>query len=603
MPLNEKQKLAALCGDGPNLVIAGPGTGKTATLTERVVHLLKDRGVASPQVMVLTFTRKAADEMRERIRKAAHGYHVDRLQIGTFHSVALALLKMIEEQRADIPKKKILNDGDRFRLCDEAGLRFKAKTDETVLEVIDRAKERMQTPEQFAKWVESQNYADGHHMREAPELYRQYEAILTSRGLRDFNDIILELVRYMREHPPVAASFSKFYEQVLVDEFQDCNVAQLEMLRLMTHVHQNIWAVGDDDQSLYGFRGANSEFILNFDRYFPGAKIFTLTTNYRCPKPVIEVSNSLIANNQMRHDKELVAASSNAELVRLISVEDEVEEARRIANAVNMLIHRGYKPNDNAILVRTGRLALPILTALSAARIPFHFSRDIRMDQMQPYRELVKILKALEAGKPEGLPAKPPSKREKTLLWIAERVRSVPIEDRYKEVCAVLRVNPPDNGKKPVSDDWFKTMDLLAEVPARTSAELEKRFKPSDPDDSVAVMPIHSSKGLEWQNVFVAGVDSTQMPHPLNEDVEEERRVLYVAATRAQNMLCISYPRERASRTVGPSIFIRDAFENVSPNTSYFDGPGNESPLRYFLDHNNRLMQERRQASVAPSLQ
>jgi len=576
MQLNPDQAKAAMATNGPKLILAGPGTGKTTTLSARIKFLLVKASIKPEELMVLTFTRKAADEMRQRIIKTT-GASSAKLNIGTFHGQALGLLKRIEKKHK-LNKKRVVGEGERLAMCINAGIQFKEPSDESILEIIDRAKEKMQDSTAFEKMVRAR-YPKGHLYYDVIGHFRRYEKMMAQAGARDFNDILLDLINYCRQSVKLREYLGTCYKHILVDEFQDINATQMEILQIFTKGHGNIWAVGDDDQSLYGFRGADNKLILNFDKLFPGTEIFNLTTNYRSSPAIVALGNAIISRNKARYDKKLFSHSNHQMKISLTCCDNELQEADRVAAIISRLLKKDHHPAQMAVLSRSGRTALPVITALRGKGIPFHFSKDVNVNKTPAFKDAVRIMQYLEDEKlgPTGTKV---TKRDSKLLEIANKVSEAPERIRFQTICTSLLPEAPFWFKEEDNREWSETLLSLKMnlKDIMTSQDLITAFNSSDEKTSVKIMPIHSAKGLEWSFVFLIGVNGGILPHQLSNDLEEERRVFYVGATRAKQYLSISYARSRGGYETGASPFIQQTFLKLDEKFYDFNGPDNENP-------------------------
>ena len=388
--LNPAQRDAVTTADGPLLVLAGAGTGKTRVITARIAFLIS-RGVPPGAILAVTFTNKAAGEMRERVR-ALVGEKAKDVTVGTFHAFCA---KVLREHGSALGHSK------RFTICDasdqasavKAAMR-ELRVHETtmhpsaVLARISLAKNRMDTPEQFlANGTTAKDQLVG-------SVWQKYREQLGRTKAMDFDDLLLETVRLFREHPGIRDAYRRKYRHILVDEYQDTNHAQYEIVRELGEEHRNVCVVGDDDQSIYGWRGADIRKILNFGRDFAGAKVVRLQTNYRSTRPILDAANAVIRNNAARHDKALESARGDGEPVRQARLKDEVSEAQFVVGEIAKVVKPGRaKPHDFAILCRTQVQFRPLEAELRAAGLPYVLVGGMSFFDRKEVRDVVAYLK------------------------------------------------------------------------------------------------------------------------------------------------------------------------------------------------------------------
>jgi DNA helicase-2/ATP-dependent DNA helicase PcrA len=388
--LNPAQRDAVTTADGPLLVLAGAGTGKTRVITARIAFLIS-RGVPPGAILAVTFTNKAAGEMRERVR-ALVGDAAKEITVGTFHAFCARVLR---EHGA------VLGHSRRFTICDASDqvaavksamreLRVHETTmhPSAVLARISLAKNRMETPESFlASGTGGKDQLVG-------SVWQRYQEHLARTRALDFDDLLLETVRLFREHPGIRNAYRRKYRHVLVDEYQDTNHAQYEIVREIGEEHRNVCVVGDDDQSIYGWRGADIRKILNFGRDFPGAKVVRLQTNYRSTRPILDAANAVIRNNAARHDKALESARGDGEPVRQARLKDETGEAQFVVGEIARVVKPGRaKPSDFAILCRTQVQFRPLEAELRAAGLPYVLVGGMSFFDRKEVRDVVAYLK------------------------------------------------------------------------------------------------------------------------------------------------------------------------------------------------------------------
>ena len=371
--LNPPQKEAVTTVDGPLLVLAGAGSGKTRVITYRIGHLL-DLGVPPSEILAVSFTNKAADEMRQRVDKLA-GARARGCTLSTFHALGLSILKQ-EKAALGLPSGFTIYDAsDQLGTVKEILRRLYQSDDDrrydakAILFRISGAKNKFILPEEFAESVG----ADGHEYDlTAADVYPEYQQALKSFHALDFDDLICEVVRLFDRDQTVRARWAERFRYVMVDEYQDTNRAQSLLLDHLVRAHNNVCVVGDDDQSIYGWRGAEAGHILEFDRHFPGAKIVKLEENYRSTPHILDAANAVIANNKKRHDKRLWTARPPRDKLQLVACEDADGEAEFVAGEIEALCAtRGYRPRDFAVLYRSNIQSKPIEEALRAQSLSY----------------------------------------------------------------------------------------------------------------------------------------------------------------------------------------------------------------------------------------
>jgi ATP-dependent DNA helicase UvrD/PcrA len=371
--LNPPQREAVITVDGPLLVLAGAGSGKTRVITYRIGHLL-DRGVRADEILAVSFTNKAADEMRQRVDKLA-GVRARRCTLSTFHALGLQILKAEKEALGLASGFTIYDASDQLGTVKEILRRLYQSDDDrrfdakAVLFRISRAKNAFLSPEEYADQFDD----EGHEYDlTAAEVYPQYQEALKSFHALDFDDLICETVRLLDRDEAVRDRWARRFRYVMVDEYQDTNRAQFHLLNHLVRVHNNVCVVGDDDQSIYGWRGAEAGHILEFDHHFPGAKTVKLEENYRSTPHILDAANAVIANNKKRHDKRLWTARPPRDKLQMIACEDADAEAEYVAGEIEALCAtRGYRPGDFAVLYRSNVQSKPIEEALRAQSLDY----------------------------------------------------------------------------------------------------------------------------------------------------------------------------------------------------------------------------------------
>ncbi|WP_429844084.1 UvrD-helicase domain-containing protein [Brevibacillus sp. FIR094] len=624
--LHPGQQQAVHATEGPFLILAGAGSGKTRVMTARTTHLICELGVKPNQIMVVTFTTKAADEIRQRIARQLPAGQARELIAGTFHSIFYRMLLHHQPERWD-QQRLLKKDWQKWRLMRETGallghddLATLKETEITeALGIISRWKNEYILPQEVA-YREATNDAE----KRAIQLYPLYEATKKKHHWFDFDDMLIGCYEMLRDDPGLLRRYQERITYVMVDEFQDINRIQYETVKLLAAPQNNLCVIGDDDQSIYGFRGSDPQYILGFTKDFPQASTFTLEVNYRSHSSIVSLGYSLIGHNRERWAKECQSFHREEGDTYLFEPEDEEEQASRI---VDEIIHRreqGAILGECAILYRTNESARPILERLSEAGIPFHYTQEEdSFYQRQTVRWALNYLRlALNPDDTDALKEILSTLYISAEMWNALRSQAI-IEDKpilhvlphltqlkpyqrkhmqqINEILTACKDIPPaqalelifedgklrdylkkrakdrEDGRERWSDELQQILaaskrhatisDFLAYIDQMARQEKEWRTMRPLPDEAVHVLSIHRAKGLEYDHVFLPDLVEGALPHEYTLDelrkggsgaLEEERRLLYVAITRARHSLCIGIPRERFGRKTRTSRFIAE---------------------------------------------
>ena len=604
--LNAEQRDAVLTTDGPVLVLAGAGTGKTKVLTTRLAHLIASRKAWPSQILSVTFTNKAAREMINRTGAVIGGVVEGMPWLGTFHSICAKILRRHAELIGLKHNFSILDSDDQLRLLKQvleaARIDDKRWPARQLASLIDSWKNRAMTPKDVPAG-ESFAYGNG----KGAELYEAYQQRLKTLNAVDFGDLLLDVITILRTHPEVLAEYQNRFAYILVDEYQDTNVAQYLWLRLLAGQKRNVCCVGDDDQSIYGWRGAEVDNILRFERDFPGAKIIRLERNYRSTPYILAAASGLIASNKSRLGKTLWTELPQGERVSVRGVWDAEEEARTVASDIEQTARNGGKLSDIAILVRASfqmrsfeerfvQLGIPyrvvggprfyerqeIRDALAYLRVIAQPDDDLAFERIfnKPKRGLGdaalqavhKMARAL--NKPllpatqalvetDEVPARTRSAMrelvqqfarwtdQSTALSHMELAEIVLDESGYTAMWQTDR-SPEAPGRLENLKELVRSMeefDSLGGFLEHVSLVME--IEQSDTLDKVTIMTLHGAKGLEFPTVFLPGWEDGLFPSQRTLDesglqgLEEERRLAYVGLTRAKERAKISYAANR----------------------------------------------------------
>jgi DNA helicase-2/ATP-dependent DNA helicase PcrA len=605
--LNAEQRAAVEALDGPLLVLAGAGTGKTRVLTTRFAHILMSGRAGPGQVLSVTFTNKAAREMRERVGTIL-GQPVEGLWLGTFHALCARMLRRHAALVGLEHNFTILDTDDQLRLLKQLmladGLDIKRWQPQGLMAVIQRWKDRGLTPDRITA-AEDSDFAGGR----AQEFYAAYQARLRALNAADFGDLLLHVTEILRTNPEVLAQYHRMFRYILVDEYQDTNLVQYLWLRLLAQSHQNICCVGDDDQSIYSWRGAEVENILRFEKDFPGARIVRLEANYRSTKQILGAASSLIAHNEGRLGKTLRSGRNDAsgEQVEVVALWDSEEEARLVGGRIESLRRDGHKLAEIAILVRAGFQTRAFEERLITLGVPYRIIGGQRFYERAEIRDAVAYLRLIQQPSDDlaferivNLPRRGVGEVALRNLHLHARTHGVPlmaatarmiqsgeIRGRMRDSLSELLHNF-ESWREVVSRDghvvatatmldesgytgmWQADkspdapgrLDNLKEL-VRALADFETlaafldhvalvmENEESTDTDRVNLMTLHGAKGLEFDTVFLPGWEEGLFPSQRSMDesglkgLEEERRLAYVGITRARLRAIISHAANR----------------------------------------------------------
>lgn len=618
--LNEPQRQAVTHGDGPLLVVAGPGSGKTRVITRRAAHLVQ-RGVAARNILAITFTNKAADEMRQRIEALG----VRRgMWVYTFHALGVRLLREFGALARLEPGFSIFDEADSLRVIKEAqeirNISESAVSPEVARALISRAKNALVTAEAYRTGARASS------QEMIAEVYVTYERLLEQRNAVDFDDLLMRVAIILRDHPEIAEPLNVRFRHLLIDEYQDTNHAQYLIARCLSQHHGNICATGDPDQSIYAWRGASVRNILEFERDFPDAVVVRLEQNYRSTGRILGVASKLIRANRQRKHKDLWTQRGEGQPVQAWRFRDGPDEAAQIAARIAELHRGGRAYSDFAIVYRINALSRGLEEALRNRGIPYRIARGVEFYNRKEIRDVLAYLRILvnpaddvallriintpprgigattvqrlrtaaneqgrpllevvgDAGRIPGLRAAVSRlERLAALLRQMAKVLEMPV---VQAVSVVLSRSGLEQALKEERDtageDRLANVRELVTAALRYQEEVEEPTLPdflhrislvSDQDavdeqaGCVMLMTLHAAKGLEFPVVFMVGMEHGLLPHEraLREgDIEEERRLCFVGMTRAQDELYLSCADERLTRgrktAHARSVFLRE---------------------------------------------
>jgi DNA helicase-2/ATP-dependent DNA helicase PcrA len=581
--LNNEQLEAVLTDSPAVLCVAGPGTGKTRTLTTRVAHLL-ETGMAHPtQILCLTFTNKAAAEMRDRIGLLADKHDSRRVSIGTFHSICLGMIRQWGDRLGYMGDTiSVYDEVDRADILKAVMADLKTGLSMKVLDIASTNQSCRAMP-------------DDELDADTRRVFAEYRARLKASNAVDFNLILLEATRLLRDNPDVLEYYRNLWRYVFVDEYQDTDRVQYNLHHLLQPA--NLFCIGDPDQSIYGFRGADQSIILQFEQDHPGAKIIRLTQNYRSTKHIVDGSMALIKHNINRIDNEIVSERPGVPVV-LVQSRSQSAQAAEIARNIKESLTTGSRYSDNAVLYRKHASAAALIDAFKDLEVPYQVLSSERnfygIDEVHRFISLLRLIANpadnYSFGRVVNWPTRQIDAPDLRRLHIGALEAEMPIFEysvgALEEFHTKTMTLHMDAGTLPVTaladkaDEKFglsahfrakglttrasniralieKMREWCCEAPAwglTLTAWLEwfalrqQQDALSKSQDSAKLLTIHAAKGLEWDNVYI--VDATEhdhLPGRKDEDTEEERRIFYVAATRARDLLYMSYPREKVT--------------------------------------------------------
>lgn len=616
--LNEPQREAVLYGEGPVMIIAGAGSGKTRVLTFRIAHLIEN-GVDPFRILSLTFTNKAAAEMRMRIEREI-GMEARNIWMGTFHSVFAKILR-IEARYLGYTSDFSIYDADDSKslirsIVKELGLDDKLYKANVVFNRISGAKNRLVSADDYLNNSIIRADDDAAKMPEIGRIFKTYVVRCFQANAMDFDDLLFNTNVLFRDFPEVLNKYQQKFRYVMVDEFQDTNVSQYLITRKLSAVHQNICVVGDDAQSIYAFRGANIENILNFERDFPDVKVIKLEQNYRSTQTIVKAANSIIQRNKSQLKKNIFTENQEGQTIDVIKAASDNEEGRLIASSLfEEKMQHGLKNENFAILYRTNAQSRAFEEALRKQGIKYRIVGGLSFYQRKEIKDLLSYLRFTVNQQDEeafkriiNLPKRGIGDTTIAKISVTAAENSVPIWTVVSNIQQYVsgRATTPidqfamliksyrlliEEGKDAyeVASHIAKTSGLLKELYEDKTVEGLSRYEnvqellnaikefvdseeneeknlgaflqsvslltnadEADDDgdnDKVTLMTIHSAKGLEFRNVYLVGMEEDLFPSQMmlqsREDLEEERRLFYVAVTRAETKLTFSYAESR----------------------------------------------------------
>ena len=619
--LNSQQKKGVFTTQGPVLILAGAGSGKTSVLTRRIAYLIENVGVNPWNIMAITFTNKAAGEMRERVDDIV-GFGSESIWVTTFHSTCVRILRRHIDRLGYDTNFTIYDTDDQKNVmkevCKKLEIDTKQLKEKTILNVISAAKDELISP------IEYENSVMGDFTkRKISMAYKEYQELLKKSNALDFDDIIVKTVELFKSCPDVLENYQNRFQYIMVDEYQDTNTAQFELIRLLADKYRNLCVVGDDDQSIYKFRGANIRNILDFEKIYPEATVIKLEQNYRSTQTILDAANAVIQNNVGRKDKSLWTEKGAGKRIHFRPFDNAFEEAEYIAGDIRKKKREGdYDYSQCAVLYRTNAQSRLLEESFIRDGIPYDVVGGVNFYSRREIKDILAYLKTIDNGKDDlacrriinvprrGIGATSVSKVQEyadrtgiSFFEALQRVEEVPTmaggkaAEKLKNFATMIQMfrtkkefgsledlitdviettgyvkELQESGEEDASDRIENIDELITKIvsfeqekeelgeEASLSAFLEEVALVADidgvdkDDNKVLLMTLHSAKGLEFPQVYLAGMEDGVFPSYMTissgdpMDIEEERRLAYVGITRAKEELTISYAKQRMIR-------------------------------------------------------
>ena len=643
--LNDRQKEAVVNTDGPMLILAGAGSGKTKVLTTKVAYLIEEKNIDPNNILAITFTNKAAKEMKERIFKL-EGNSAFYIQISTFHSFGLKILKENCELLGYEKNFTILDSDDSLsiikKIMKELNIDANKYNPKAIKNVISNNKNEIIDPEKYSLYVNT----DFDEI--ALEVYRKYEKSLKINNAVDFDDLLILPLKLFNNNPGVLQKYQEKYKYVFIDEYQDTNEPQYILSKMISAKYKNITVVGDADQAIFTWRGANYKNILNFEKDYKDAKVVLLEENYRSTKTILNAANNVIKNNKVRKEKNLWTQNEEGSKITYYKAFDEKDESNYVVNEIKKLIEKGVNPKDICVLYRANAQSRTVEEAFLTSNISYNIVGSYAFYNRKEIKDLIAYLKLIYNNKDdvsllrvinypkrgignkaiENLAIKSnvldkslyevidsgkeldfknmieEIKKEESHLTLTELIDMVldksgmkkSLEDE-KSIEADIRLENLEEFKSIAKameiNEGIVSLEELLDKLALVSDVSEQK---NDNEDKVTLMTMHAVKGLEYDYVFVVGVEEGLFPHSnsleSNDELEEERRLCYVAITRAKKKLYLINARSRilygkVSSNV-PSRFINEI------NDEYIETIGKKEDINVFKPKidKNKMMNE-----------
>lgn len=595
--LNERQREAVLYNDGPLLIIAGAGAGKTKTLTTKIAYLIEKKNVAPENILAITFTNKAAKEMKDRLFKTI-GQTAKYLQVSTFHSFGLKLLRENYDALGYDKNFVIMDSDDSLtvvkKIIKDIGYDPKIYNPRAIRNKISSCKNEMTSPEAYEK------YAASDFEKVVQEVYAKYEKKLQRNNSVDFDDLLLLPIELFKKNPDILNKYQDLYQYILIDEYQDTNEAQYILTKMLSAKNRKITCVGDDSQSIYSFRGANYKNILNFEKDYKDAKTILLEQNYRSTSNILDAANQVIKNNKMRKDKNLWTSRGIGEKIKYYRAYNERDEAQYVIRKIKELTNRNVEYKDIAVLYRTNAQSRVLEEEMLKENLPYRVIGSFYFYSRKEIKDLIAYLRLIHNSKDNvsllrviNTPKRGIGLKTIENLTIQADAMGVSIyeaissgkELEFKNLIEKLKEMSKDLTLTGLIDKVLEASGMKKELEDEKTLEAEVRlenleeFKSitktfeereglisledflleislisdveeyKDDPNRISLMTVHSVKGLEFDHVFVVGMEEGIFPHINslmdNSELEEERRLCYVAITRAKDDLHLVNARRR----------------------------------------------------------
>ena len=615
--LNNEQREAVFCTEGPLLMLAGAGSGKTRSLTHRIAYLIEEKGVAPWNILAITFTNKAAQEMRERV-DALVGYGSEDIWISTFHATCSHILRRHIDLLGYDRNFTIYDASDQKSLMKEVLKEMKIDTkqfpERSVMSEISSAKNEYKSPLDYRN-----EYGSNFRNQRIADIYEHYQKRLKENNALDFDDLLVKMVDLFQTNPDVLEHYQDRFQYIMVDEYQDTNTVQFLLVSLLAKKYRNLCVVGDDDQSIYKFRGANIYNILNFEKVFPDAQVIRLEQNYRSTQNILNAANGVIANNKGRKEKKLWTENQKGELVHFKQYDTEYDEADGVVSRINFLAMRGVQYKDMAILYRTNAQSRIFEEKLKQKNIPYAIVRGISFYDRKEIKDLMSYLKVVDSGMDDlsvkriinvpkrGIGQTTINRLQEFAILnqmsfldavfnadeIPEVARALAKLHKFADMIEEFREYASEHEISELLEHILDVTQYRAELEAEGTDEsisrledIEELFNDiayyeeeeenpnlrdflaekdmytlnagidnlEDENNKVLLMTLHNAKGLEFNNVFLGGMEEGVFPgfgammSGDESEIEEERRLCYVGITRAKERLFLSAAKRRMLR-------------------------------------------------------
>ena len=615
--LNNEQREAVFCTEGPLLMLAGAGSGKTRSLTHRIAYLIEEKGVAPWNILAITFTNKAAQEMRAR-GDALVGYGSEDIWISTFHATCSRILRRHIDLLGYDRNFTIYDASDQKSLMKEVLKEMKIDTkqfpERSVMSEISSAKNEYKSPLDYRN-----EYGSNFRNQRIADIYEHYQKRLKENNALDFDDLLVKMVDLFQTNPDVLEHYQDRFQYIMVDEYQDTNTVQFLLVSLLAKKYRNLCVVGDDDQSIYKFRGANIYNILNFEKVFPDAQVIRLEQNYRSTQNILNAANGVIANNKGRKEKKLWTENQKGELVHFKQYDTEYDEADGVVSRINFLAMRGVQYKDMAILYRTNAQSRIFEEKLKQKNIPYAIVRGISFYDRKEIKDLMSYLKVVDSGMDDlsvkriinvpkrGIGQTTINRLQEFAILnqmsfldavfnadeIPEVTRALAKLHKFADMIEEFREYASEHEISELLEHILDVTQYRAELEAEGTDEsisrledIEELFNDiayyeeeeenpnlrdflaekdmytlnagidnlEDENNKVLLMTLHNAKGLEFNNVFLGGMEEGVFPgfgammSGDESEIEEERRLCYVGITRAKERLFLSAAKRRMLR-------------------------------------------------------